>query len=245
MTNPIVKKTRKDKTDKSFAPRDPQTKKFKTKGETQATIDAFEYYYALDTERTYSKVAKQFGTSVTTISYWSTKFKWKERIEKRNGKVEEKLEEIAVEAIVKAKVRYRQALAEELKDFTRYVKDMKKWHQDRMDEWNNLSAKEKKEKHPPKPWAFIREPADLERMVKLDLLLGGEATSIGEQRGASDIPPPRDRRTEIAELIRSNPQVREILTEAWCRMRIATLPVPKELEIVDGGTKPIDEQQSE
>ena len=64
MTNPIVKKTRKYKTDKSFAPRDPKTKKFKTKGETQITIDAFEYYFALDTERTYSKVAKQFGTSV-------------------------------------------------------------------------------------------------------------------------------------------------------------------------------------
>lgn len=242
MPKPIVKKVMMKKTDKSFAPRDPKTKKFKTKGETQITIDAFEYYFALDTERTYSKVAKQFGTSVTTISYWSTKFKWKERINKRNGKVEEQLEEIAVEAIVKSKVKYRQAIATQVKEFNKYVEDMKKWHADRIKEWEDIPAKNRKG-NPPKPWALIQDVSDLEKIVKLDLLLGGEATSIGEQR-AGETPLPRDRKTVMAELIRTNPQVREILADAWRRTRIAALPTLN--AISDGGNESTnDEQQSE
>ena len=54
MTKPILKKKRVSVKIKEKPLRDPKTNKFKAKGGTQQTLDAFELYYSLDDERTYS-----------------------------------------------------------------------------------------------------------------------------------------------------------------------------------------------
>ena len=55
------------------------------KTEKEHHKQAFEYFYALGSRRTYRPVASKYQVSVSTIKNWSRDFKWRLRIEERDA----------------------------------------------------------------------------------------------------------------------------------------------------------------
>lgn len=48
---------------------------------------AFEYYFAMGEKRSYTKVSRKFGVSLSTVKLWGKSFRWKERIRERDVQV--------------------------------------------------------------------------------------------------------------------------------------------------------------
>lgn len=61
---------------------------------------AFQYYFSLGSDRTHSKVRREFGKSPATISRWAKKGDWEGRIER----LEEKITEKNDDRMMKAKI---------------------------------------------------------------------------------------------------------------------------------------------
>lgn len=120
------------------------------KHETPEMIEAFEYYYSLGHKRSTEKVAQYFKKDQTTIKRWSVSFDWQTRIQDRNQKVKQRVEEISVEQIAREKASYRKIARATVKEFEKQLKQ------------KMLLGKV--------------SVSDFERLVKLDLLLMGEST---------------------------------------------------------------------
>lgn len=54
--------------------------------ETARAMEAFEYYYLLGFDRSLARVADEMGISLPTVTKWSTKYNWVERVQKRDEK---------------------------------------------------------------------------------------------------------------------------------------------------------------
>lgn len=61
--------------------------------ETPEQKQAFETYFMMGDDRSYRKLAKTLGKGVTTISNWSRKFDWQERIDARDNQVDQIVEQ--------------------------------------------------------------------------------------------------------------------------------------------------------
>jgi len=123
--------------------------------------EIFELYYAMDSERSLSKLRKKLMSpecsqnvpSLKTLKRWSKSFNWQDRIELRDIDNGKKLEAKTDKAVVNSKADYRALIRKVVKEFEQKLKDKK---------------------------IIISKPGDLAEMAKLDLLMMGEATERGE-----------------------------------------------------------------
>ena len=117
--------------------------------ETLRHREAFEYYYGLGQSRSLVAVASQFNVSERTVARWSKNFAWQERIEQRDIENAKHLEKKTNEVVVNEKANYRKIIKAAIGDFVR-----------------RMASGD----------VTVNSVSDLERLVKLDLLLMGEAT---------------------------------------------------------------------
>ena len=117
--------------------------------------EAFNFFYAMGHSRTLALVAKQFGYGEDTIRNWSSNFYWMNRIEKQELKKYEKMRKSMTEALEAERKRYLEIVKELITSF----------------------EKELKEK-----LVKIKSIYDLEKVIKLGLLLRGEDTEKAVHR---------------------------------------------------------------
>lgn len=117
--------------------------------ETLRHIEAFEYYYALGSARSLSKVAKQFKVAVQTVHRWNDRLNWQEKLEERDVEIAELLQAECKNEAVMSKLKYRKVIKKAMDQFIRSL----------------LCGNVK-----------IDSISDFERLLKADLLLAGEAT---------------------------------------------------------------------
>lgn len=111
--------------------------------------EAFEYYYSLGAERTLEKVAKYLKKNNRTISNWNRQFNWQERVKMRDIEVSKKLAEKTTNAIVDEKANYRKVIKLAMGRLIKELQD---------EDFKSKGIQ------------------DLERLIKLDMLLMGENT---------------------------------------------------------------------
>jgi uncharacterized protein YjcR len=111
--------------------------------------EAFEYYYSLGDKRTLKQVAEKFEVSDNSARKWSHYFNWQQRIIDRDEENAKKLEKKTNTSIVQEKAKYRKIIQDSINS---YMGNLDK---------GNIE---------------ITNVADLEKLIKLDLLLMGEAT---------------------------------------------------------------------
>ena len=136
--------------------------------EKEKHILAFERYFALGDERTYSKLAKVLPVSVTAIKTWANSFGWKERAHLRDLNNTKELKKQSDKTVVATKADYRRDIKNSLLIIKKTI----------------LSAVDPQTK---KLNITTKTPSDInalsaayERLCKLDLLLVGEATDRTE-----------------------------------------------------------------
>lgn len=82
---------------------------------------AFEYYYAMGSDRNLRAVAKEFNKTLTSVHNWSISFDWKSRIELRDAETSKLLEKKTNETIVEIKAKYhtflKAMIAKAIEDF--------------------------------------------------------------------------------------------------------------------------------
>lgn len=120
-----------------------------SKDEKMIHIEAFEYYFSLGGERSYSLVAKKFNKNYRTISQWANRFNWKERIVIRDAEVSKRLSEKTTNAVIDEKANYRKVIKLAM---AKLIKELQE------EDFKSKGI------------------ADLEKLVKLDMLLLGETT---------------------------------------------------------------------
>lgn len=64
--------------------------------ECQLHRDAFEYYYSLQVDRSYAKVAMKFGKALKTVEKWGRAFKWQKKVESREAEARKRASEKAL-----------------------------------------------------------------------------------------------------------------------------------------------------
>lgn len=75
------------------------------KKETTEQRDAFNRYYNMGLERSYSKIAMQIGKSITTVENWGRAFTWQDRVAKLDAEARNKETE---KQIIEGEMDYRQ-----------------------------------------------------------------------------------------------------------------------------------------
>lgn len=115
---------------------------------------AFERYYVAGKDRSLAALAGECGVSERTVKRWSLAFDWQLRVEQRDLENGKKLAQVTDATIIAAKVRLRKVVDATL---GRYVE-----------------AFQQKD-------VEVKTVADLERLVKMTLLLLGEPDSRSEE----------------------------------------------------------------
>lgn len=144
--------------------------------ENKLQREAFEIYYQMGDERSLKKVADKVDRTERCVAGWSRQFQWVDRVSQRE--IEEKKQDNAISVLaqtVDAKTKYRILM-------------------------NNLIAHASK--MIAKGELKIRNVQDLERVVKLDLLLMGEATDRQESNNKAELSPADvERLDEVIKLL--------------------------------------------
>jgi len=122
--------------------------------------EAFELYYAMGEKRNITDVARELNVSRASVGKWSGKFGWQKRIGTRDEENGKKLAQKTDNTILKEKDSYRKIIKQSINTFV-----------------EKLLGGEIK----------VTSVADLERLVKLDLLLMGEVTDRTESLAAAAI----------------------------------------------------------
>lgn len=131
----------------------------KLTNENELQKRAFEMYYGLGDKRSLKAVAETIGRTERTVAGWSRSFNWVARVTQRN--------------IENAKNKQEEAINTQLTDVrTRYKVVI-----------NNLMAE--LSQRVVKGEFKVKNITDFEKLVKLDLLLMGEATERTEVAGSS------------------------------------------------------------
>jgi hypothetical protein len=115
--------------------------------ETLKQKEAFEYYFLLGDTRTLKKVSRKCQISIRTAKRWSTQFNWQTRIQERENRLAEKIRRKIERQIVKVKEENLKVI-EAAK--IRFIENLKTGYVD--------------------PHTI----QDLERIIKLELLILGE-----------------------------------------------------------------------
>jgi hypothetical protein len=123
------------------------------KTETLRHQEAFNHYYSLGETRSIPKVAREYSVSEAAVKKWSRAFGWQARIEQRDIENARRLEQKTNTVVVNAKAQYRQIIRAAIGRWVEHFRAQK---------------------------VPIGSIMDLERLVKLDLLLMGEATERSE-----------------------------------------------------------------
>lgn len=127
--------------------------------ENELQSRAFEMYYGLGDKRSLKAVAETIGRTERTVAGWSRSFNWVARVTQRNiENSQNKREEAINTQLTNVRARYRVII-------------------------NNFMAE--LSKRVIKGEIRVRNIQDFERLVKLDLLLMGEATERTEVAGNS------------------------------------------------------------
>lgn len=113
----------------------------------------FEIYYALGDNRTHQKVAEIMNKSLPTVQGWSKKYNWTEKVKQRDYEILEKLRQKNTEMIIEDRTKYREIIKQAIEQFRQNLEQGK---------------------------VNVRNITALEKLVKLDLLLTGQATEIQE-----------------------------------------------------------------
>lgn len=159
------------------------------KVETLRHKEAFEYYYSLGEKRNLIDVAEHVGVSKTAAEGWSSDFGWRDRVVQRDIDNAKKLEKKTNKAVIDEKAKYRQIIKAGIAA------------------WVNRFQNGEIE---------LKTVKDLECLVKLDLLLLGEATEKGEITGQVNV---SDERRIIEQELNQNPETRELLKELYRNSR--------------------------
>jgi hypothetical protein len=121
--------------------------------ETQRHLAAFELYVAQGGRRSYRAVASATGVTVMAIRYWARSFDWQTRVRQRDAGIAQKLAKRTDESIVQVKAKYHAMI-------NKIVEALCRHH----------LGKDLKELRNPEKTTLT----DLERLVRLDLMLLGE-----------------------------------------------------------------------
>lgn len=180
-------------------------------GETPIKRQAYDYWYGLGDARSYTLVADKFGVAEITVKLWSRQFKWRERLQKRMQRLEEKAGQAEVIDLAATKVMYKKYFDRLLKEF--------------FDDVSRRAADGQSV-------AIIRNVDDLERVISIALKLsGGElSTPVPGEGTGGEI----SRFSLMVEKISNNPGAGQKLQELYREMYgQKTLPSVKELEAVE------------
>lgn len=127
--------------------------------ENELQSRAFEMYYGLGDKRSLRAVAETIGRTERTVAGWSRSFNWVARVTQRNiENSQNKREEAINTQLTDVRAKYRVIITNFMEELSRRV----------------IKGEIK-----------IRNIQDFERLVKLDLLLMGEATDRTEVAGNS------------------------------------------------------------
>lgn len=133
------------------------TEKLTKENELQSR--AFEMYYGLGDRRSLKAVAETIGRTERTVAGWSRSFNWVARVTQRNiENSQNKREEALNTQLTDVRAKYRVIINNFMAELSRRV----------------IKGEIK-----------VRNIQDFERLVKLDLLLMGEATDRTEVAGTS------------------------------------------------------------
>lgn len=91
----------------------------KTGKETARTLEAFEYYYLLGTDRSLKKVAEKFNVSVTTVTNWSSKYDWVHRVRLRDERNFKLIQEADDKAYIDSMRQYKKLINASMANFVR------------------------------------------------------------------------------------------------------------------------------
>lgn len=127
--------------------------------ENELQSRAFEMYYGLGDRRSLKAVAETIGRTERTVAGWSRSFNWVARVTQRNiENSQNKREEAINTQLTDVRAKYRVIINNFMAELSRRV----------------IKGEIK-----------VRNIQDFERLVKLDLLLMGEATDRTEVAGTS------------------------------------------------------------
>lgn len=93
--------------------------------ETLRHMEAFEYYYGLGLDRSYNKVAEQFGVATQSVEKWGKEFQWRKRVITRDLEAGKKLRERNETSLLDEKENYRKIIKASLAS---YIEELKKGH---------------------------------------------------------------------------------------------------------------------
>ena len=138
--------------------------------------EAFELYYAMGEVRSLKKVAERVDRTERTVAGWSREIDWVDRVKQREIEDAKNNDKNALNSqTTDVKTRYRILINNLMANASRKIAD------------GTLS---------------IRNVQDLERVVKLDLLLMGESVDRQELVGATELSQAdKDRLDTIAKLL--------------------------------------------
>jgi len=181
-------------------------------------LEAFEYYYGLGANRSYRQVAKKFQVHHQTVVYWAKRNHWQDKIIERNATLAAQLEEATTSHVIGVKINYSHFIAQCVRDFIKYVDDMKKLRKAAIKE--NREALERREKGVKKltnkdlaAYSVIKNVHELELVIKLQLLLLGEATERKEQSIEHE-----DR--QLDKLLETDEQARSLIKDIYRKSKI-------------------------
>lgn len=146
--------------------------------ENELQKKAFEIYYMLGEKRSLRAVAEEIGRTERTVAGWSRSFNWVSRVTQRNIEdAKNRREEQINTQITDVRTKYRIIINNFMAQLSKDVLDGK---------------------------IKIRNVQDYERLVKLDLLLMGEAVERTEITGTTELSQAdKDRLDMIAKLMES------------------------------------------
>lgn len=146
--------------------------------ENELQRKAFELYYGLGDKRSLRAVAETIGRTERTVAGWSRSFNWVARVTQRNIEDAQNSKEAKITAeLTDVRTKYRILINNLMADFSKDIAQGK---------------------------VKVKNVNDFERLVKLDMLLMGEATERVENGGSQELSQAdKDRLDEIAKLLGS------------------------------------------
>ena len=146
--------------------------------ENELQRKAFELYYGLGDKRSLRAVAETIGRTERTVGGWSRACNWVARVTQRNIENAHNSNEAKITAeLTDVRTKYRILINNLMADFSKDIAQGK---------------------------VKVKNINDFERLVKLDMLLMGEATERVERGGTQELSQDaKDRLDEIAQLMKS------------------------------------------
>lgn len=166
--------------------------------EDEIHIQAFEHYYSQGPERTYGDTARTFKVSRSAIYQWATKYDWHNRIRERNKRLVDELDKKCILDAIATRFKYKKQIEGLLDTFFRSIK---------------------------KDQSIIKSIDDMERLVRLSLLLVGQSL---EQKGEEVV---LEKQSILFKGLENNTEAQGALKQLYRAInQEKSLPIPREYE---------------